>query len=98
MTFVPTGFYLPTLTTVDDPSLKVIEVDNGISWTLKFYVGFDLIDCINLEYFRPTMTIHPDVLRLPVYWEDEGHYSVKYTVKQCLIEAMSVVCDDYKIL
>ena len=70
--FIHTGWWLPTLTTTEDPLLKVIERDNGISWTITFYVGQQIIDCINMEWCRGTK-LNKDVLRLPVY-SDEGIY------------------------
>ena len=70
--FIHTGWYAPTLTTTEDPSLKVIERDNGISWTITFYVGEHVIDHINMEYWHGTK-LDNDVLRLPVY-SDEGIY------------------------
>ena len=70
--FIHTGWYGPTLTTTEDPDLKVIERDNGHSWTINFYVGHHLIDCINMEWCRGTK-LDKDVLRLPVY-SDEGIY------------------------
>lgn len=70
--FIHTGFWLPTLTTTEDPELKVIERDNGVSWTITFYVGQHIIDRINMEWCRGTK-LDKDVLRLPVY-SDEGIY------------------------
>lgn len=70
--FIHTGWYAPTLTTTKDPLLQVIEKDNGISWSIRFYVGNHLIDYINMEMFNGTK-LHEDVLRLPVY-SDEGIY------------------------
>jgi hypothetical protein len=86
--FVYTGLYLPTMTTVDDPLLQVIEVDNGISWSMKFYVGDKLIDCINLE--SPIGDeLDANVLDLPVYEEwDENHYKMVGTVRDRLKEAI----------
>lgn len=72
--FINTGFYLPTLTTFDDPKLKVFEMDNGITWTFKFYVEERLIDCINMEYTWYNINycidfceFHKEILKLPVY-------------------------------
>lgn len=70
--FIHTGWWAPTLTTTEDPQLKVIEVDNGISWTIKFYVYDTLIDCINMESLNGGI-VHKDVLKLPVY-DDEDNY------------------------
>jgi len=70
--FIHTGWYAPSLTTTEDPDLKVIERDNGISWTITFYVGRHIIDHINMEWCRGT-ELDKDVLRLPVY-SDEGIY------------------------
>ena len=70
--FIHTGFHKPTLTTVDDPHLKVIETDNGLNWHLKFYCGNELIDLINLENPKGS-PIHEDVKQLPVH-DDEGNY------------------------
>lgn len=70
--FIHTGWWGPTLTTTEDPLLKVIERDNGISWTITFYVGQHVIDYINMEYFRGTK-LNKEVLKLPVY-SDEGIY------------------------
>ena len=67
--FIHTGWHAPTLTTCDDPCLKVIEMDNGHSWTMGFYVGTHIIDCINMEYLRGT-EINSDVKTLPVYNEE----------------------------
>lgn len=68
--FIHTGWWAPTLTTTEDPLLKVIEVDNGLSWTITFYVGDNIIDSINLEYLNGTK-LNDDVLKLLVY-NDEG--------------------------
>jgi hypothetical protein len=70
--FIHTGWYGPTLTTTKDPLLKVIERDNGVSWTITFYVGQHIIDMINMEWCRGTK-LDRDVLRLSVY-SDEGIY------------------------
>lgn len=68
--FVHTGWWAPTLTTTEDPELQVIERDNGHSWTIAFYVGNTLIDCINMEMMGGSK-LDEDVLRLLVY-SDEG--------------------------
>jgi hypothetical protein len=70
--FIHTGWWGPTMTTTEDPLLRVIERDNGHSWTISFYVGHHLIDLINMELFGGTK-LNADVLRLPVY-NDEGIY------------------------
>lgn len=70
--FIHTGWYAPTLTTTEDPALKVIERDNGISWTITFSVGEHFIDQINMESLRGTK-LDENVLRLSVY-SDEGIY------------------------
>lgn len=70
--FIHTGWWGPTMTTTEDPLLRVIERDNGHSWTIAFYVGHYLIDMINMEHFGGTK-LNADVLRLPVY-SDEGIY------------------------
>lgn len=64
--FIDTGFHLPTMTTVDDPSLKVIECDNGDSWTISFYVDNKIIDTINLQHPRG-YKLDSDVMNLPVF-------------------------------
>lgn len=68
--FIHTGWWAPTLTTTEDPELKVIERDNGYYWTISFYVGDHKIDCINMEMFTGSK-LNEDVLRLLVY-SDEG--------------------------
>jgi len=67
--FIYTGWYGPTLTTTEDPELKVVERDNGHSWAISFYVGNTLIDCINMEMFVNN-GLNPDVLRLLVFNEE----------------------------
>lgn len=67
--FIHTGYYYPTLTTTDDPNLKVIEIDNGYSWTMNFYVLNKLIDIINMEHLNGT-ELHPLVKELNVFNED----------------------------
>ena len=82
--FIHTGFHTPTLTTVDDPNLKVFEIDNGYTWTMKFYVNNTLIDIINME--SPIGTeINNNVKRLPVYDEDDN---IIGTIEDRLKEAM----------
>jgi len=71
--FVSTGWWGPTLTTTDDPELKVIETDNGHTWTMRFYVGHHLIDCINMEYLTRLKKVDNSVKTLPVY-NEEGVY------------------------
>ena len=73
-TFTETGWYSPTLTTTEDPLLKVYERDNGHSWTISFYVGDTIIDCINMEYFSNLHNINKKVLELPVYCSDSNVY------------------------
>jgi hypothetical protein len=68
--FIHTGWWAPTLTTTEDPELSVIEIDNGYSWTINFYVGNNKIDIINMESLGGSK-LHPDVFKLPVY-NDEG--------------------------
>jgi hypothetical protein len=68
--FIHTGWWGPTLTTTEDPELKVIERDNGYSWSMSFYVGNHKIDHINMEMLGGTK-LNKDVLRLLVY-SDEG--------------------------
>lgn len=73
--FIHTGLHKPTMTTVDDPNLKVIEVDDGLSWTIKFYNRMNLIDVVNLidviDLEHPKGSpIHNSVRTLKVYNED----------------------------
>jgi hypothetical protein len=68
--FIHTGWWGPTLTTTEDPELRVIERDNGHSWGITFYVGNHMIDYINMEMLGGTK-LNKDVLRLLVY-SDEG--------------------------
>jgi hypothetical protein len=70
--FIHTGYYAPSFTTVDDPLLKVIEIDNGHTWSIGFYVGNNKIDHINMEYLHGS-PLHPLVKTLPVY-NDEGKF------------------------
>jgi hypothetical protein len=67
--FIETGFNASTLTTVDDPSLRIVERDNGIRWHICFEVDDTSIDYINLENPRG-YTLHEDVKKLSVYSED----------------------------
>ena len=62
-TFIETGWHSPTLTTTEDPLLKVYENDNGYTWTIGFYVGNTIIDCINMEYFSSLLDINKEVLK-----------------------------------
>jgi hypothetical protein len=64
--FIHTAYWAPTMTTVDDPELEVIETDNGRTWTIDFYVGNTHIDCINMEHLNGA-EIHNDVKDLEVY-------------------------------
>lgn len=67
--FIHTGWWAPTLSTAEDPALKVIEIDNGISWRMLFYVGNECIDIINMEHLNGT-EIHSSVKTMPVYSEE----------------------------
>jgi hypothetical protein len=67
--FIHTGWWGPTLTTTEDPELRVIERDNGHSWNITFYVGNHMIDYINMEMLGGTK-LNKDVLRLLVYSEE----------------------------
>ena len=71
--FITTGFHQPTLTTFEDPNLKVIEMDNGVTWTISFYVGTELIDTINMEYLNLSI-VHKNLLNLPVYESYDNRY------------------------
>ena len=71
--FITTGFHKPTLTTFEDPRLKVLEQDNGNTWTVSFYVGTELIDTINMEYLK-LYVVHKGVLNLPVYESYNNKY------------------------
>lgn len=70
--FIHTGWYAPTLTTFEDPSLKVIETDNGYHWSISFYVGNQKIDHIDMEWLNGSK-LDENVLNLPVY-NNEGLY------------------------
>lgn len=67
--FIHTGLWTPTSTTTEDPKLKVIEIDNGNSWSMSFYVGNHKIDHINMEMLGGTK-LDKDVLRLLVYSDE----------------------------
>jgi hypothetical protein len=67
---IHTGWWAPTLTTTKDPELKVIERDNGYSWSISFYAGSHKIDHINMEMLGGTK-LNKDVLRLPVYSDED---------------------------
>jgi hypothetical protein len=68
--FVHTGVWTPTSTTTQDPRLKIIEIDNGRTWTMNFYVGTNKIDCLNMEYLRGSK-LDAKVLKLSVYNEED---------------------------
>lgn len=70
-TFVNTGFHLPTMTTADDPSLSVLEVEDGESWYLKFYVNNKLIDTIDM--MAPHGDLDSCVARLPVFGKNNRY-------------------------
>ena len=91
--FIHTGWWAPTLTTTEDPSLQVIERDNGDSWSISFYAGNTKIDHINMEMFCGTK-LNEDVLRLPVY-SDEGVFLG--SVAERLKDAYHLMHYDYKI-
>ena len=89
-TFINSGFHQPTLTTTDDPKLKVLEIDNGLSWTINFYVGLELIDSINMEHPIGS-EIHNSIKQLPVYFEhDVDDYRVIGTVEERLAHAIDL--------
>jgi hypothetical protein len=67
--FIHTGWWMPTQTTSNDPLLKAIEIDNGYTWTIKFYVRDILIDCIDMEHLNGS-EIHDSVKSILVYDED----------------------------
>jgi hypothetical protein len=69
--FIHTGWWMPTQTTSNDPLLKAIEIDNGYTWTIRFYVRDILIDCINMEHLNGS-EIHDSVKSIPVYDEDNN--------------------------
>jgi hypothetical protein len=78
--FTETGYHFSTMTTVDDPMLKAIEVDNGVSWTISIYVGRELIEVVNLE-FPSVYKLNPTVIDLPVHSKmDRFHNDNKYEV------------------
>jgi hypothetical protein len=92
--FVHNGFYAPTMTTTDDPNLKVQEVDNGISWNMYFTLEFKKnIDKINME--RPgRLEIHPQVLKLRVLdveGNDIGSVEERYQYAQQLDEGFDQI-------
>ena len=78
---------MPTFSTTNDPNLKVVEKDNGSTWAMYFYVGNTLIDYINLEHGIVGPTIHPLVLKLPVY-DEINDYKYIGTVAERLNNAI----------
>jgi hypothetical protein len=83
--FIYNGFHRPTFTSTDDPLLKVIEVDDGQNWSIKFYSSNNtLIDYINMEHPMGS-EIDSNVKELLVY--DESGV-ILGTVKERLSEAI----------
>ena len=82
--FSELGYHRATLTTTDDPNLDVVEIDDGISWSIKFYAGNILIDVINMEY-PISSYVSTSVLNLSVK-NDEGKYvgTVRHRLKYAL--------------
>ena len=71
MSFLTTGVHMPTLTTVEDPALRIIERDNGLTWTLEVYVFKTYVESYNME--RPyDIKLAPGVAELPVYCIHDG--------------------------
>ncbi len=98
--FINTGFHLETLTTVDDPSLEVVEQDDGHSWSMKFYAGKTLIDSTSLESAHQSDldAMDENVKTLPVYcWYDNRHVGTVESVYKAAIvtrnELMQVTKD-----
>ncbi len=68
--FIKNGFIKDTDITVNNPFLKIVEKDDGESWTISFYIKDLLIDTIELEC--PSIIIHPAVKYLPVFDKDDN--------------------------
>ena len=64
--FTDTGFDELTMTATYDPSLKVIEINDGHDWLIKFYAGELLIDSVNMLYCKDAVS-NKQVLMLPVH-------------------------------
>ena len=62
--FLTTGHYFPTMTTPDDPSLRIELHVTGTVWLLDFYVGQQRIGLINLEGYVDK--VNTGVRNLPV--------------------------------
>ena len=69
--FIHTGYYALTKTTVNDPLLRVVEEDNGLTWEIRFYVNWEIIDRINMEHLVGSK-LNEDVLALKVYNEENN--------------------------
>lgn len=52
MTLFSDGFHSDTLTTYEDPLLRIKVEDNGISWRMIAYCGKKQIDSVDLERVR----------------------------------------------
>lgn len=89
--FITTGRH--GFTTVDDPDLSVIEVDNGHNWLIKFYVGETLIDVINMEHIVGPK-LDENVLKLAVF-DMDGHFAGN--VRSRLHEAYEILKFDREL-
>lgn len=85
--FIHTGYYAPTQTTTEDPLLKVVEEDNGLTWEIKFYVNWEIIDRINMEHLVGSK-LNEDVLALKVYNEENNFVG---TLESRLNEAVELM-------
>jgi len=92
--FSATGLHKPTMTTADDPALKVFNCDNGIQWLLKFYVNDKLIDVIDLEMmvdskmpWKIVNAIHPSLFDVTVF-DEERTFTLKEFLKNVLSDSL----------
>ena len=92
--FSATGLHKPTMTTADDPALKVLNYDNGTQWLLKFYVNDKLIDVIDLEKLvdseRPwkiVNSIHPSLFDVTVF-DEKRTFTLREFLKNVLSDSL----------
>jgi hypothetical protein len=92
--FSATGLHKPTMTTADDPALKVFNCDNGTQWLLTFYVNNKLIDVIDLEKLvdseRPwkiVNSIHPSLFDVTVF-DEKRTFTLREFLKNVLSDSL----------
>lgn len=89
------GFHSDTLTTYEDPLLRIKVEDNGISWRMIAYCGKKQIDSVDLERVRTSymekIIANTQGIDISIDMTFQGHVSSTRMLQEYLAEILEIV-------